>query len=51
MLSFSPLLTEILMAFAPAFTQPTFQNILILFVGAVMSPRSRTITAMGASTS
>ena len=34
------------MVFGPVFTLPTFQNILVLFVGAVMSPRSRTITAI-----
>jgi hypothetical protein len=46
MLCFSPRLQEILWVLAPAFTTPTFQNLLVLFVGAVMSPRDRTVAGM-----
>lgn len=46
MLSFSPNLQEIIWPFAAAFTTPTFQNVLVLFVGAVMSPKDRTVSGM-----
>lgn len=46
MLSFSPALQEIVWIFAPAFTTPTFQNVLVLLVGAVMSPKDRTVCGM-----
>ena len=46
MVFFSQGLGEIVQSFAPAFTAPTFQNVLVLFVGAIMSPRDRTVTAM-----
>lgn len=46
MLSFSPEGQKILWSLAPAFTTPTFQNVLVLFVGAVMSPKDRTVAGM-----
>ena len=46
MLSFSQSLHEIVWVFAPAFTVPTFQNVLVLFVGAITSPRDRTVSGM-----
>ena len=46
MLSFSPSIHELIWIFAPAFTAPTFENVLVLFVGAVMSPKDRTVTGM-----
>jgi hypothetical protein len=46
MVSFSPNLQEILWIFAPTFTTPTFENVLVLFVGAVMSPKDRTVSGM-----
>jgi hypothetical protein len=33
-------------AFSVAFTQRTFQRVLVLFLGAILSPRHRTVTAM-----
>jgi len=46
MLSLSGTLRELLWTFAPAFTTPTFQNVLVLLVGTVMSPKDRTVSAM-----
>lgn len=46
MITFSEGLWEVIWTFAPAFTAPTFQNVLVLFVGAIMSPRDRTVTGM-----
>ena len=46
MVSFTATLHEIIWTFAPAFTAPTFQNVLVLFVGAIMSPRDRTVCGM-----
>ena len=36
----------LLFAFSVAFTRPTFQRVLVLVLGAILSPRHRTVTAM-----
>lgn len=37
-------LMAIVIAFAPVFTKPVFQHVLVLLQGAILSPRSRTVT-------
>jgi hypothetical protein len=46
MVSLSRSLQEMMWIFAPAFSAPTFENVLVLFVGAIMSRRDRTVSGM-----
>jgi hypothetical protein len=46
MLSLPSAAHSVLMSFSPAFTQPTFRRIIVLAVGAILTMRSRTVTAV-----
>ena len=45
MLTPSPEIIQLLAAFAPAFTQPTFRKVQMLIYGAILAPGKRTVTA------
>ena len=45
MLTPSQEIIQLLAAFAPLFTQPTFQKVLVLVYGAILTPGKRTVTA------
>ena len=45
MLTPSPEIIQLLEAFAPAFTKPTFQKVLALIYGTILAPGKRTVTA------
>ena len=46
MLTPSLTIIQLLATFAPAFTKPTFQKVLILLYGTILAPGKRTITAV-----
>jgi hypothetical protein len=45
MLTPSPEIIQLLQAFSPAFTRPTFQKAQVLVYGAILAPGKRTVTA------
>lgn len=45
MLTPSQEIIQLLSAFAPVFTQPTFQKVLVLLYGTILTPGKRTVTA------
>ena len=45
MLTPSLTIIQLLATFAPAFTKPTFQKVLVLIYGTILAPGKRTVTA------
>lgn len=45
MLTPSPEIIQLLTVFAPAFTRPTFQKVLVLIYGTILAPGKRTVTS------